>query len=189
MSKRNAWLISGSLAFLLIGVPSKAETADEVVIGLQEKYEQMESFSAEFDQIFQSRVIQLKESGIVMMKKPGKMYWEYQKPTSKFFVADGQRSYFYVPRDRQAIISELNLSEIQTPLLFLLGKGDIQEDFQVEFEEQEEALDAGATPDDRHPRDDAESEHLGEQPARFGVEVVLADEEPQPEQPGRKRAE
>jgi len=145
MSKRNAWLISGSLAFLLIGVPSKAETADEVVIGLQEKYEQMESFSAEFDQIFQSRFIQLKESGIVMMKKPGKMYWEYQKPTSKFFVADGQRSYFYVPRDRQVIVSELNLSEIQTPLLFLLGKGNIQEDFQVELEEQEEALEPGNT--------------------------------------------
>ena len=79
--------MSSSLAFLLIGVPSKAESVNEVVGGLQEKYEQLESFSAEFEQIFQSRVLQLKESGIVMMKKPGKMYWEYQSPTRKFFVA------------------------------------------------------------------------------------------------------
>jgi len=132
--------MSGSLALLLIGVPSEAETVDEVVNGLQEKYEKLESFSAEFDQIFLSRVLQMKESGIVMMKKPGKMYWEYQQPTSKFFVADGQRSYFYVPRDRQVIVSELDLSEIQTPLLFLLGKGNIQENFHIELEVKEEAL-------------------------------------------------
>jgi outer membrane lipoprotein carrier protein len=75
-----------------------------------------------------------------MMRKPGKMYWEYQQPTPKFFVADGQRSYFYVPRDRQVIVSDLDLSEVQTPLLFLLGKGNIREDFHVELEEQEEAL-------------------------------------------------
>ena len=134
------WLISGWLVLLLTGASLKAETVDQLVSRLQEKYEELESFSAEFDQLFQSRVLQLKESGVVMMKKPGKMYWEYQQPTSKFFVADGQRSYFYVPRDRQVIVSDLDLSEVQTPLLFLLGKGNLREDFHVELEEQEEAL-------------------------------------------------
>ena len=134
------WLISGWLVLLLTGASLQAETLDQLVSRLQEKYEELESFSAEFDQLFQSRVLQLKESGVVMMKKPGKMYWEYQQPTSKFFVADGQRSYFYVPRDRQVIVSDLDLSEVQTPLLFLLGKGNLRDDFHVELEEQEEAL-------------------------------------------------
>ena len=137
--------MSGLLIFLVMGAPSRAETVDQLVNRLQESYEGMESFSAEFDQLFQSRVLQLKESGIVMMKKPGKMYWEYQQPTSKFFVADGQRSYFYVPRDRQVIVSDLDLSSVQTPLLFLLGKGNILEDFHVELEEQEEALESANT--------------------------------------------
>lgn len=140
-SRRRRWLVSGSLVFFLIGASSKAQELDELVSRLQEKYESLESFSAEFDQLFQSRFLQLRESGFVMMKKPGKMYWEYQHPISKFFVADGQKAYFYVPRDRQVIVSDLNLLEVRTPLLFLLGKGNIHEDFQVEFEEQEEALD------------------------------------------------
>jgi outer membrane lipoprotein carrier protein len=139
-SRPSRWLILGLLVFLLTGAPAKAETVDLVVSRLQEKYEGLESFSAEFEQLFQSRVLQLKESGIVMMEKPGKMYWEYQQPTSKFFVADGQRAYFYVPRDRQVIVSDLDLSGVQTPLLFLLGKGNIQEDFRVELEEQEKPL-------------------------------------------------
>ncbi len=139
-TRPGSWLISGWLVVLLAGASLKAETVDQLVSQLQEKYEELESFSAEFDQLFQSRVLQLKESGVVMMRKPGKMYWEYQQPTPKFFVADGQRSYFYVPRDRQVIVSDLDLSEVQTPLLFLLGKGNIREDFHVELEEQEEAL-------------------------------------------------
>ncbi|MEE8349704.1 MAG: outer membrane lipoprotein carrier protein LolA [Acidobacteriota bacterium] len=134
------WLMVGFLVVLGIGGSLKAETVDQLVSRLQEKYEELESFSAEFDQLFNSRVLQLRESGIVMMKKPGKMYWEYQHPTSKFFIADGQKSYFYVPRDRQVIVSDLDLSEVQTPLMFLLGRGNIQDDFQVELEEQEEAL-------------------------------------------------
>ncbi len=139
------WLMVGFLVFLVMGSSPKAETVDQLVSGLQEKYEEMESFSAEFDQLFHSRVLQLRESGVVMMKKPGKMYWEYQRPTSKFFVADGQKSYFYVPRDRQVIVSDMDLSEVQTPLMFLLGRGNIQEDFQVELEDQEEALEPANT--------------------------------------------
>ena len=144
-SRRSGWLVSGSLVFLLIGVSSRAEELNELVSRLQEKYEALESFLAQFDQVFQSRILQLKESGVVMMKKPGKMYWEYQYPTSKLFVADGQKAYFYIPRDRQVIVSDLDLSEVRTPLLFLLGKGNIQEDFQVELEEQEEALEPANT--------------------------------------------
>ena len=139
------WLVSGILVMILVGASSRAEGLDELVSRLQKKYEELESFSAQFDQLFQSRILQLKESGIVKMKKPGKMYWEYQHPTSKFFIANGQTSYFYIPRDSQVIVTELDLSEVRTPLFFLLGKGDIQKDFQVELEEQEEALEPANT--------------------------------------------
>ncbi|MDA2935201.1 outer membrane lipoprotein chaperone LolA [Acidobacteria bacterium AH-259-D05] len=107
---------------------------------LQKKYEELESFSADFDQVFRSQNVQLWESGILMMKKPGKMYWEYRQPTSKFFIADGKKSYFYVPRDKQVIVTDWELTNIQAPLLFLLGKGNIQEDFNVELEQQEKVL-------------------------------------------------
>ena len=117
-----------------------AQAPDELIARLQQKYEALESFSADFEQMFQGGGVQLRESGIVKMKKPGKMYWEYQQPTPKLFIADGKKSYFYLPQDKQVIVSDLDLDNASTPLLFLVGKGKIQEDFQVELEEAEKPL-------------------------------------------------
>ncbi len=119
-----------------------AQAPDELIARLQQKYEALESFSADFEQMFQGGGVQLRESGIVKMKKPGKMYWEYQQPTPKFFIADGKKSYFYLPQDKQVIVSDLDLENASTPLLFLVGRGKIQEDFQVELEEVEKPLQA-----------------------------------------------
>ena len=119
-----------------------AQAPDELIAQLQQKYEALESFSADFEQMFQGGGVQLRESGVVKMKKPGKMYWEYQRPTTKLFIADGKKSYFYLPQDNQVIVSDLDLDNASTPLLFLVGKGKIQEDFQVELEEAEKPLQA-----------------------------------------------
>ena len=117
-----------------------AQAPDELISQLQRKYESLQSFSADFEQMFQGGGVELRESGVVKMKKPGKMYWEYQQPTPKLFIADGKKSYFYLPQDNQVIVSDLDLDNASTPLLFLVGKGKIQEDFQVELEEAEKPL-------------------------------------------------
>ena len=117
-----------------------SETPDQLMAKLQDKYEQIESFSADFTQLFRSGNFQLQESGIMIMEKPGKMYWEYRQPTPKVFVADGQKNYFYLPLDKQVIVSDLDLSNAQTPLLFLMGRGNLGEDFQVGLEPEETPL-------------------------------------------------
>ncbi len=120
---------------------SNSRSAHEIVQKLQLKYEQIDSFSADFRQVFSSRGFKTEESGILTMAKPGRMYWEYRHPTAKFFVADGEKAYFYVPKDKQVMISDLQLEGAAgTPLLFLLGKGDIDEDFRVERETEEAPL-------------------------------------------------
>jgi outer membrane lipoprotein-sorting protein len=68
------------------------------------------------------------------------MYWEYQRPTRKLFIADGKQTFFYVPDDNQVWISELDVETTATPLLFLLGLRKIRDDFQVQFEAGEEPL-------------------------------------------------
>ncbi|MCH8320622.1 MAG: outer membrane lipoprotein carrier protein LolA, partial [Acidobacteria bacterium] len=77
-----------TLVLMMSGMPI-AQAPDELIARLQQKYEALESFSADFGQMFQGGGVQLRESGIVKMKKPGKMYWEYQQPTPKIFIADG----------------------------------------------------------------------------------------------------
>ena len=136
-------LIRWLCVFLFLQGTGQAQSPAQLVERLQEAYERMQSFSADFDQIFHGHNVQLRETGIVMMKKPGKMYWEYQRPTKKLFVADGTKSYFYVPRDKQVIISELALESEGTPLLFLVGKGNIGQDFEVESELETQPLQAG----------------------------------------------
>jgi len=109
-----------------------ASDPDQLIDQLQQRYEEIQSFTANFQQTLKNRGITQTESGIVMMKKPGLMYWEYREPREKYFVADGEKIYFYVPKDDQVLVSSMDLSESNSPLLFLLGKGDIRRDFVIE---------------------------------------------------------
>jgi outer membrane lipoprotein-sorting protein len=85
------------------------------------------------------------------------MYWEYHSPTEKYFVADGKKTYFYVPQQKQVLISELDLEAADSPLLFLLGKGDFENEFEIEVQDftlldsQDPRLELRLTPRDPHP--------------------------------------
>ncbi len=117
------------------------QVPDRIVQNLQEKYKHIQSFSANFKQVFQSRGVQLEQSGILMMKKPGKMYWEYQHPDPKFFVLNGDKTLFYIPKDKQLMVFEGKQDQI--PLLFLLGRGNIQADFHAQFEKEDQSIEEG----------------------------------------------
>ena len=136
------------VTFLVLGLISSdmgAGTAASFLAKLQKKYEGIVSLTADFEQFFRSRAGQMHESGILFVKKPGRMYWEYLKPVPKTFVTDGEKSYFYVPRNNQLIISNLDLQNAQAPLLFLLDKGNLRTDFDAQFEEEEPSSRVGNT--------------------------------------------
>jgi len=74
------------------------------------------------------------EKGVVSLKKPGRMLWEYREPEKKTFVSDGKAFYFYVPADRQVVKREsADLRGI--PALLLSGRGEILSQFQVALED------------------------------------------------------
>ena len=138
-----AILLAGMLSAPLLG-QSSSPGAQEIVDRIQERYEQVESFAADFRQVFQSQGVYFESDwgeGILLMKRPGKMYWEYQRPTRKLFVADGKQTFFYVPSENQVTISDLDPETADTPLLFLLGPKRIRDDFLVQFETGEGPLD------------------------------------------------
>jgi signal peptidase II len=139
-------------------IRSQPVSNDEILQSLQEKYEQIDSFAADFVQTFSSRGIEMKESGIVLMKRLGRMFWEYQEPTEKYFWADGRKTYFYVPKENQVLVTNMTLDEAESPLLFLLGKGDLQSDFHATVESSPESKNGSAqtyrlmlTPKQPHP--------------------------------------
>ena len=121
------------LAFCLIGLLTPAPAEDsiaKVIEGLQRKYAAVLTVSAAFRQVYRAPGIEQVESGILLMKKPGLMRWEYRDPERKLFVADGRETFLYTPEDRQVQVSRLSAAEIRsTPLQFLLGQGEILKSF------------------------------------------------------------
>jgi outer membrane lipoprotein carrier protein len=107
-------------------------TADELAQALQRRYDSIRDFSADFVHRYQGGVLrkQISERGHVLIKKPGKMRWEYTAPEKKLFVSDGVRIYSYLPDDKQVTVSaQPRDAQTTAPALFLAGKGNLTRDF------------------------------------------------------------
>ena len=134
---------------LLIGANGRAAdpTATELAEAVQRKYDAVKDFSADFVHTYQGGVLkkQLTERSQVLIKKPGKMRWEYTAPEEKLFVSDGLKMYSYLPQDKQVIVTSVPQGEqATTPMMFLAGKGDLTRDFSASIVETPPELPRGA---------------------------------------------
>ncbi len=115
--------------------PRADDPISSAIAGLQQRYAEVMTVTAAFVQTYEAPGMNQTESGTLWMKKPGLMYWEYRLPGTKFFYADGRRTYLYVPEDRQVMVRSFSKEDLHsTPLEFLLGKGKILESFDVSRE-------------------------------------------------------
>ncbi len=127
--------------------PAVPQSAEAVARALQAKYDRVRDFSADFVHAYRGGVLHqtATERGQLLVKKPGKMRWEYTSPERKVFVSDGRKLYSYVPQDKQVIVSDVpDEDHATTPVLFLAGKGSLERDFTVSFV-QIEGVPAGTT--------------------------------------------
>ena len=94
------------------------------------RYNDLHSMEAQFSERYSGSGMDRTESGILWLKKPGKMRWEYQSPTPKIFVSDGRIAWFYVPGENQARQASLKkLDDLRTPLRYLLGHTKLEKEF------------------------------------------------------------
>jgi outer membrane lipoprotein carrier protein len=99
--------------------------------GVDAHYNRLKSLEAGFTEIYRGSGMERTESGMVWLKKPGKMRWEYRSPREKLFVSDGRDAWFYVPGDRQARRTPAKkLEDARSPLAFLLGKTKLEKELQ-----------------------------------------------------------
>ena len=132
----------GLILALSISVSAQSPNADAVARDLQKKYDRVNDFSADFVHSYRGGVLkqQTTERGRMMVKKPGKMRWDYTAPEKKTFVSDGHKMYSYLPKDRQVLVSTVPVQDrAATPVLFLTGKGNIARDYAVTFDKAPEA--------------------------------------------------
>ena len=121
------------IALLLVAAPRAADqSAAELAAALQKRIERIRDFTTDFTHVYEGGVLrkQITERGRLLVKKPGRMRWDYTTPEQKQFVSDGVRMYSYIPQDKQVIVSSVPRDdEASTPGLFLAGKGSLARDF------------------------------------------------------------
>jgi len=121
-----------ALVLLLLVSVVAAESAPDVhrlARAVDEHYNRLRSLEAEFTEIYNGSGVDRTESGILWLKKPGKMRWEYRSPRDKLFLSDGRNAWFYLPGDKQVRKTPVKkLDDLRSPLGFLLGKTRLEKE-------------------------------------------------------------
>jgi len=126
----------GFLLGSLATAPAAPTLAEGLVARIEARRAHTKDLVAHFVQSYRSGLLgrELVESGVVSIKRPGRMRWEYQEPERKLFLSDGRSFYFYVPEDRQVIIqAQDDRQSLAARLLF--GDGGLLDEFEASLDE------------------------------------------------------
>lgn len=120
------WL---TLGVSLIAAPDAR--LDPLLHSVEGHYNHSQSLKLDFSETYTvSRRPTQVERGVLFLRKPGKMRWDYTAPSGKVFVSDGKNVLFYTPDNHRLVKSKLKESEdLRAPLAFLLGKLNFWKDF------------------------------------------------------------
>ena len=120
-----------SLLWMISWLLAPASDLDQLINGLQAKYQRLNTLTADFTQTYHAPGERTRrESGQLQLKKPGKMRWDYASPEAKLYVSDGKTIYEYIPAERTATrTSAKETDDWRAPFMFLLGRGNLRRDF------------------------------------------------------------
>jgi outer membrane lipoprotein carrier protein len=107
---------------------------ERLVARVQQRLQEAADLQAGFVQRRLSRFgsVLVERRGMVFIRSPGRMRWEYDQPTD-LFVTAGEEAYFFLADDNQVqVFQPDSTGESQTPIMYLAGKGDLLKDFDIE---------------------------------------------------------
>jgi outer membrane lipoprotein carrier protein len=104
-------------------------TVSEIAAKVDRRYNHLQTLQADFTETYRGAGVSRSESGVLWLKRPGKMLWDYREPRPKVFVSDGKSAWFYVPGERQARKAPVKkLDDLRSPLRYLLGKTKLEKE-------------------------------------------------------------
>jgi outer membrane lipoprotein carrier protein len=117
-------------ALLLAAVASGQSSVRALADTVDHHYNHLQTLEAGFTEIYRGAGVTREESGTLLLKRPGRMRWEYTQPKDKLFVTNGKQAWFYVPGERQARRTRLkDVDDLRSPLAYLLGKTRLEKQF------------------------------------------------------------
>lgn len=130
---RARWCVIACLTVISPAFASAADSPalDNLLKAVEARYNKPQSLKLDFSETYAGvKSPSQSESGVLYLRKPGRMRWEYAWPAGKIFISDGKEVFLYDPRDEKAEKSKLKESEdMRAPLAFLLGKLDFHKEF------------------------------------------------------------
>jgi len=147
-----------------------AEDLHSLANAVDARYNHLRTLEAQFCEIYSGSGAARTESGTLLLKKPGRMRWDYTEPRTKLFLTDGNTAWFYVPGENQVRRMPVKqLDDLRSPLRYLLGKTKLEKEFEdLHIARNEKPANSGDTVLEGVPKD------LRDRVARTLLEVTPA---------------
>jgi outer membrane lipoprotein carrier protein len=126
-----------ALLALTAAPPPAAEDAAALTAKVQAFYDRTRDLTARFQQTYTYAGFGRKQvsSGKLLVKKPGMMRWDYEKPEPKTVAVKGSRLVQLEPEANQAYVDEkFDSTALSAAVTFLVGKGDLRKEFTPSLE-------------------------------------------------------
>lgn len=121
-----------AIAVLLIfplALRAQTPSVNELAQRVDKRYNQLRSLRAAFVETYQGMGMHRTESGTLLLRKPGRMRWDYSSPPGKLFLLDGKYAWSYTRGDAQVQrIPAKELDDLRSPLRFLLGHTQLEKE-------------------------------------------------------------
>ncbi len=114
------------IALALLGADLSTQLAQ-----IEQRYNSTKTLKSDFEQtVSMAQGRKTTEKGVLYLRKPGQMRWEYAQPSGKLFISDGKKIYYASAAARRVEVSAVReTDDLRAPLAFLLGKLDFKRDF------------------------------------------------------------
>ena len=121
-------------AAALLGLALAAPDPQEVARRVQAFYEVTRDLEASFVQTYSYAAFGRKQvsRGILRVKKPGMLRWDYAEPARKTIAITGSRLVQWEPEANQAYVDEkFDATAMSAAVTFLLGRGSLAKEFEL----------------------------------------------------------
>ena len=152
-------VLLAALALVLSAAETPGDAA-KTLDAAQQRYDDVRDLRARFtQQSFAAALGKETEShGTVVVRRPGKMRWEYAQPDGRLIVIDEKAIRIWNPEDKQLQIAPLSGANVSpTALGFLMGQGVLRDTFTAEPISAPERAERGVR---LRPKSDASFESL-----------------------------
>ena len=121
----------GIAVLCLSAISALAQDDAAILKRVDRHYNQLHSLRTGFTELYTGLGMTRTETGVLLLKKPGRMRWDYSSPAGKVFVLDGKYAWSYTPGDAQVQrFSSKQVDDLRSPLRFLLGHAQLAKELE-----------------------------------------------------------